>query len=347
MWRLTDEQLDEARQRGDSPADTVIAQLGPDAWTCAARLRHVYRNDAPLPATLPGAVLQLFDQHAQLPPWFDRRCARRAATFAERHLPAITVALFCASLPSAYAAARGSRVLATTGRMHGVALDQRVNETAQFVLDVLSPRAFEPDGCGLRSVQKVRLMHAAVRARFRPDWGEIAINQEDLLGTLGTFSVVVVRALRRLGLRVTAQEAEDFYQLWRGVGFALGIEPPLLPTNYDSAEELCDHIARRQVCSSQHGRDLFDALLVRLQDHSPLPRAVPHRLVRYLAGSPVADALGLAHTRELDDAAALLRWLPRPSALDALGREISALLGRPLLQSVVVYKLRGSVATFA
>src|SRR6185503_16093268 len=137
MWRLTDTQLDQARQRGDAPADAVLAQLGPDAWASAAQLRHVYRNDAPLPATLARAVLELFEQHARLPPWFEPARARRAATFAERRLLPITVALFCASLPSAYAAARGSRVLAATGRMHGAALDQRVNETAQFVLDVL------------------------------------------------------------------------------------------------------------------------------------------------------------------------------------------------------------------
>jgi hypothetical protein len=127
--------------------------------------------------------------------------AARAQSFAFRHLFQITLALFCASLPTAYGAARGSRVLAATGRMAGKELDRRVNETAQFLLDVLAPGAFSPNGSALRGIQKVRLMHAAVRAHLaRPvrQRTEIAINQEDLLGMLFAFSVVVIRALRRL-----------------------------------------------------------------------------------------------------------------------------------------------------
>jgi hypothetical protein len=40
---------------------------------------------------------------------------------------------------------------------------RRIVETAQFVLDVMAPDGLGHSGRGVRSAQKVRLMHAAIR----------------------------------------------------------------------------------------------------------------------------------------------------------------------------------------
>src|SRR6185436_12860508 len=111
--------------------------------------------------------------------------------------------------------ARGARVLASTGRLRDD-LDRRVNETARFVLDVVRPNGFDAGGSARIAIGKVRLVHAAVRrsVRARGGGGEVPINQEDMLGTVGLFSVTVLDALTRLGVTVRARERDDYVHLW-------------------------------------------------------------------------------------------------------------------------------------
>ena len=168
MTLLAHSALDAARYVGDRPADEVIAALGPNIWAVNAMLRHTHGNETPVPDSLPLVVKRFCEeQRSRCPPWFDAERVSHAQGWAARHLFQLTTALFCASLPTAYAAARGARVLAATGRMRPAALDQRVNETAQFVLDIVAVGSFSARGSALCSILKVRLMHAAVRAELR------------------------------------------------------------------------------------------------------------------------------------------------------------------------------------
>jgi hypothetical protein len=291
-------------------------------------------------------VRAFFAEHVAPPPWLDRTRVRRAQAWASRHLIHVTTALFCASLPTAYAAARGARVLAATGRTKGPELERRVNETAQFVLDVLAEGGFEPHGSALRAIQKVRLMHAAVRRHvvaLTLFADEVPINQEDLLGTLCAFSVVVVRAARLLGVRVSDEEAEDYYHLWRGVGAMLGIEEALLPEDFASARDLVVRIGERQFEPSAHGRALMAALLAGMEEHAAAFPWLPRHLVRYLVGERLADQLGVPAGDAFQAKLAVLRLLPRVSA----PRALSPVIGRLLLGSVVASKLRGAPPTFA
>ncbi len=351
MTLLAHSVLDAARHIGDPPADELIAALGPNIWTVNALLHHAHRNDAPLPDSLPLAVTRFDHDQIALPPWYDAERVNRAQAWAARHLFQLTTALFCASLPTAYAAARGARVLAATGRMRAAALDQRVNETAQFVLDVVAQRSFSARGAALRSILKVRLMHAAVRTQLRDRAEfreEIPINQEDLLGTLFTFSVVVLRSLRLLGARPTEREAEDYYQLWRVVAALLGVREQLLPTDLWGARQLSDRIIARQLQRSEHGSELMAALLVRMEQHVPRLKQAPRYLVRYLAGEAVAEHLGLPPDRAFQAKLAFLRLLPSlPHTAAPLAEQLCALIGAPLLRSVVLKKLDGAAATFA
>jgi hypothetical protein len=75
----------------------------------------------------------------------------------------ITLCLFCASLPASYAAAKGVKVLYLTARLDTDAR-RRVMETGQFLIDVLAVGGLDDEqGKGRRTIQRVRLMHAAVR----------------------------------------------------------------------------------------------------------------------------------------------------------------------------------------
>jgi uncharacterized protein (DUF2236 family) len=342
--------LDAARQRGDAIADAVIQRLGREVWAMNTLMEGCRGNSQPLPERLPAAAREFFEQHSALPPWLQPTRIMAAQRWATEQLLPITAALFHAALPSAYAAERGATVLLATGRMAND-LDRRVNETARFVMDVLAPESFEPRGVGIRSVQQVRLVHAAVRVwlRERPPWpGEVPLNQEDMLGTLLTFSVVVVRAMRRLGVPVTSAEAEDFYHLWRVVGALLGIEQELLPQDFAAAEALAERIAQRHFRGSAAGKQLMQALLARIGEHVAVP-GMTHYLVRRLAGDRVAELLGVPSDDGFRTTLAKLTRLPfiEQASLKSVLPQLTTLVGKPLFDGIIRRKLGGELAGFA
>ena len=163
------------------------------------------RNDGIPSADLPPAVRDYLATTSLLPPFDPAAVAAAQALFA-RHGPEILVVLGFYSLPASYMAKKGAQVVYRTGYMAKRPL-RRVFETVQMVIDVLSPGGLEPAGAGVRTAQKVRLMHAAVRHLLTHDparpWEEdlgVPINQEDLAGTLMTFSCLVLEGLGRLGI---------------------------------------------------------------------------------------------------------------------------------------------------
>src|SRR6478672_8406519 len=118
-------------------------------------------------------------------------------------------------------------------------------------LSVMAPGSLDSGGRGIRKIQKVRLLHAGIRhlvttsRRWDVAGDGVPICQEDLAGTLMSFSAIVVDALRRLGVRVDDDEAEDYYYRWRAIGQMLGIDAAAIPPDLAAARELTDLIARR------------------------------------------------------------------------------------------------------
>lgn len=335
MTPVDDARLGAARHQGDAPLDALLAPLHHGVWPIVAALRPITGDDEPLPAAVPVA-LQPFVV-PRLPPWACAERIRRAQRFADRHLPQITVALFCAALPVSYTSVPGARVLALTGRLRDD-IDIRVNETARFVLDVLAPAGFDPGGRGRLAVGRVRLVHAAVRGSvhalpsWRSDFAEVAVNQEDLLGALCLFSVVVLQSLERLGVVVDDRDREDFVHLWAAVGAMLGILDDLLPRSFAAAEATTRSIGRRQMRGSDEGRELMRALLDGMRRHATIPgvRDLPTQLTAHLVGPERARMLGLSEERASAWALDLGRSVMRLRPV----RGLTARFGRTLLELV-------------
>lgn len=295
------------RDEMDPPADAMVEQLFRDGSVDAVNrvLGLLFRSDEPVPAGLPAPVRAYLDATGQLPAWADPARIALAQALFTRAGWQVAASLFCSALPQAYAAAHGAHVLTQTQGMTRH-VRQRIFETAQFLFDVLDEGALAPGGRGVRTVQKVRLMHAGIRhlllSRPSPRWDAalrgMPINQEDLAGTLMTFSAVTLDALPRLGVDVTREEAEAWMHTWNVVGHLLGIQPRLLPRDRAEGEALMDAIRDRQWAASEDGRVLVAPLLELMQSYLP-GRAfdgVPAALVRHLAGDHCADLLGLPAT---------------------------------------------------
>jgi hypothetical protein len=109
--------LDRARCLGHAPADRVVRSLAASGaiGQANATLATLVRNDSPLPEGMRPGLRRFLERDSALPEWTDCARVRRAQGFAQRNAVPITVALFHASLPTAFAAAKGALVLEAGG----------------------------------------------------------------------------------------------------------------------------------------------------------------------------------------------------------------------------------------
>lgn len=319
--RWSDAVLDAARHRGDPPADAVVAQVFASGGIEAVRgaMAHLIANDA----AVPGALPPLLAAYLATPDTGDPRDAAVVAA-GERvfaiHGPEILMVLCCSSLPSSYAARKGVQVLHRTSYL-AKRPTRRLFETAQMIIDVMSPGGLGPGGRGLRTVQKVRLMHAAIRHLLLHDPREpwptdalgLPINQEDLLGTLMTFSWLIVEGLNRLGVEWSADEQQAYTAAWMHIGRLMGIEPGLVPATVAETEFVCRTIERRQVDPSDEGRAMTAALLAMMNSNLPPSlHPVPPALLHEFLPPGVATGLGVPHHPLVEALVAAAEHLTRP-----------------------------------
>lgn len=337
--------LDAARLLGDEAADRLVGEMGARAWAINASLATVATVEDPRPQGIPDGLWALVAP--PLPAWADPHRLRAAQAFADRNLPAITLALFCAALPASYGDREGARLLAATGRMHRD-LDRRVNETARFLFDVLRPNGFDRGGRALASIGKVRLVHASVRAMFRQrvPMAETPINQEQMLGTVCLFSIVVLDAIERLGVAVHPRDAEDYVHLWRVTGALLGVDACLLPDSRSAATALFRELKRRRFAPSDDGKALLDDLVLAMERHAGMfgMRDAPRAMIRHLLGADDADRMGVKPPTGIDRRRA--GWRPWPPVGALRPPVLAPRLGRILLETVNVLKLGARPATF-
>jgi hypothetical protein len=160
------------------------------------------------------------------------------------------------------------------------------------------------------------LWHLRMSQVGEPVGGDLSepLNQEDLLGTLGTFTTVVFDALDKLAVPYEPRDREAYYHLWNIVGWHLGIgassalrgglttnlQPPrwtsneILPLDTGEMDGVFADLQGRLTGESEAGRRLAKTLV---QDFAyPLPRPMqggPAFMVRYLLGDTRADMLDI------------------------------------------------------
>lgn len=309
----TDALLDALRTEGDPIADAALAEYlaaGVDR-TPRSVMAALVRTLAPGGDEPTGLLADYLADAAALPEWADPELLRRGQEFFAVQGLYLATALFCASLPVAYASARGAQVIFITGDLVSDA-HRRIAETAQLICDVMSLELSGPDRAehplapetrGYRSARGVRLMHAAVRqfvtndpeaARRYDAKAGVPINQEDLVGTLLTFTTVVYDALHRLGVTATDDELDAYHHTWCVVGHLLGIRPDLLPFDRGAAVALDARIRARNTAPSAAGIALAAALTDEMARHVPrFARSLPAGLVYHLNPPAVCRALGV------------------------------------------------------
>jgi hypothetical protein len=192
-------------------------------------------------------------------------------------------------------------------------VERRIAETGRLLLDVMmpDPNGLAPGSRGHKAALSVRGYHAAIRHLLQneepwaKEWHEKPINQEDLLGTLTTFTVVVLETLELMGVIVPPEQRDAYVHTWLVAGYLLGIEydelrphrrgdcdPNADPLNYAELQTIRDVIFRRHAQPSPAGQMLARALINMEERTLPIPlRPLPPAAIRRFIGDDAADLL--------------------------------------------------------
>jgi hypothetical protein len=159
-------------------------------------------------------------------------------------------------------------------------------------------------------VQKVRLLHGVIRKLVQDAGpaverkaGTKPLNQMQLLGTLMSFSVLVLDGLRVLGFQLEPEDADAWHYLWQTVGSIIGIEPDNIPPTVADGQRVFQEIRDEYWGASKEGVALAQATLGLMTELLPGDEldGVGATLVRRLAGPRCADLLKIPAADDLTD----------------------------------------------
>lgn len=109
---------------------------------------------------------------------------------------------------------------------------RRLNETMSMVVDCIeSDDAMLIGNNGWKSVIRVRLLHSRIRIHLlgskssQWDVNEYGypINQEDMMGTLLSFSINILETISTIKGYVSRTDEDDYLHLWRYIGYLIGV----------------------------------------------------------------------------------------------------------------------------
>ncbi len=279
---ISDAFLNEKRKIGDNEGDKFIKNIleSGEIQDLNSIFKGLVYNKEVKTDEIPQYFKDYFDENSAMPDFYDENKINLAQDCFKRFGPSIIVSYFCKSLPECYACGKGAEVLLITGRLTNHT-KRRIAQTAQFVLDVMTPGGLAVDGKGLSTAVKVRLIHASIRyyllqsinnnqVKYDVEVSGYPINQEDLAGTMLAFSVVVIQGLEGLGIKLTIEEKEAILHLWKCVGYLIGIDNDLLPENFEDAELLWEAISKNNFAKTEAGIKLNNDLINLLNELIPL-----------------------------------------------------------------------------
>lgn len=223
---------------GDGPMDDLLAWMR-SAGMAQAREQFdlALREGVAAVADAPRPLRDFFAQVEAAPSWVDHDKIRRG----QRALRAAGLdGAYLArdvSLMGGYQFAGFNKTLLRTGALEKGS-NQRVLETLQWALDVISDGGLQPGGVGYQSTLRVRLIHAFVRQHVsamrdwqQQDWG-LPINQTDMAATLFGVFIAPTAAGMAMGLLTSPADLDAIAHHTRYVGWLMGVEDCWLPTTF-------------------------------------------------------------------------------------------------------------------
>ncbi len=356
--RFTPEFLDDLRKVGDPEADAAVETFLDVERGTARQLMKGMIAVAPGSDEASRALGEFVTDRPPPPDWADPELIELGQDLFAQYLPQFGLALWMASIPAGYAGARDAVVLERTAQLVSHP-KRRFLETGQFVLDVMTKGGLDDDGAGVADIRHVRLMHAAVRhmlqhedhEEFLEGWDPAdgtPLNQEALLATQFTFSVVGLRSLQRFGVNVSDRDKEAYIHLWSVIGHMMGVRDDLLPLDFADSSTVWDRITAKEYGRSPGGTLLTQSAIEVMRQLIPgrWLDGLPATGIRFLLGNDTADLLDVPKadwTRLLFVPGRAMGGLMSRFERDSFtGATITSVLGRIAFREFLVAERRPS-----
>ena len=192
---------------------------------------------------LPESVNKLLNSTESIPEWVDWNAIEKGAELCRKASLNSLMTLRDYSLMGGYDYAYLNKPLIFTGALKKGAV-KRLSDTLEFWVKVTRKNALKPLGEGYKYCLKTRLIHSYSRAMIKKNspnwnfdkWGE-PINTWDMCATYIGFSLVFLHGLHKLKIEISPEEEHGHFQLWKYVGYLIGIPAEFLPNSKKEATE--------------------------------------------------------------------------------------------------------------
>lgn len=303
----TEERLQAARQECDPLADAVLADL---YQTVKVRnpsdMLALVRERAP---THGGLYKEFLDDANRVPDWVDFDKMRAGQRIIAAYGPLMGLSLLTGSLVGGYVFYKAAKVTQFTGRLAMPGdISRRLVETSALVFYMSRPDEIRPGGKAHDTLMRVRLLHAAIRiwiresGRWRAHY-DAPINQEDLAITFSEFSFINMRNLLRMGVRLTDEEIDSHFHLWRYAGHVLGLNDTWLPKSFE--QEIAQFLPMlKHQAQPKKGMVGARAILDEIADKGPsfisqrTRRRFFYQVTAHMVGNDLMEGLRIVRQRD-------------------------------------------------
>lgn len=292
--------------RADPLADAVAA----DAKAAVREVRAYLAGELDGPPAAASAAA-LIAQVETDPDWLERERLDRAADVLVRYSAQWGLVLGAASLLRGAINPIAAKPLLLTGR-YGSQPAVRSIEVGEWLSKVVSRGGMQVGAAGFGHTVRVRLIHAHVRRHIEAAgqwdhaaWG-VPIPQPYMAFTLAEFGHISLAAMATIGVRLTADELDDIYHLWRYVGYLIGVDDELNPLDeagHVKIEELYrltspgpDEYSREFVRALTEGYlapELANLVPLPASVGKPLATSLMYGMSRVFLGEDAADSLAI------------------------------------------------------
>ncbi|HTJ63076.1 MAG TPA: oxygenase MpaB family protein [Alphaproteobacteria bacterium] len=331
------------RAMGDPLADALVADLDALGGHGRAMFETALNDGIGAVADPPQSLIDFFASVDHVPFWVDWSVLNRAsATMLRANIFGAAV-LGCYATPLFYRLGRGAKPLALTDTLISGAV-KRGRRTARFVIETFMPFGLQRESEGFRLTLRIRMLHARTRRAMlaAPNWDVardgMPMSQAYTAAMSAFLSAFWLQGLRRIGVRVSAEESEAVMQLWRYSSHLLGVDPELLFTTEEEAIRFTERLFDSEPPPGDAAKllmsALFGAVPTVLAQSGWRGRALQKAfqgLAYALFGADQAKELGVPRT--------IWRHAPRLVAPAMAGLGLLGLLAPPLASHA---RLRGT-----
>lgn len=290
---------------GDPELDPVMADVADLDGTSLSRFIRAGIDEEGDLRRAPRSLREFFEDNTGVPPWLDFESHKQAVRAFNLNAANMLVAFVCGVLIEGFSTLISKSFVATGRVLAPESGRRRLMQNNRQLMEVFFPGGLDRHGDGWKRSMRVRLVHARVRHLLAESgaWDEeelgTPISAAHLGFALTVFSMRLLDYAARVGAALDAEEQASVMEVWRYVGYVMGVPNDMLYVDREHATRISD-VAR--ICEPPPDADsatMANALIAAI----PLTAGIEgegerrkvvrlaYRLSRALIGSELADQL--------------------------------------------------------